>query len=44
MSSSSRRTRRGESRRPEQVAETLRQVITEALLRKVVIRGSASSP
>jgi ribosome-binding factor A len=36
MRSSSRRaSRRGESRRPEQVAETLRQVITEALLRKV---------
>jgi ribosome-binding factor A len=36
MRSSSRSaSRRGESRRPEQVAETLRQVITEALLRKV---------
>jgi ribosome-binding factor A len=36
MRSSSRgASRRGESRRPEQVAETLRQVITEALLRKV---------
>jgi ribosome-binding factor A len=36
MRSSSRgQSRRGESRRPEQVAATLRQVITEALLRKV---------